>query len=308
MERVLVIGATKPLGLALLERLRDVSGAEKATGSEPSAGTEWVEGVELDAFGSDDRELVRFLSDQAIDTVIHAGLVPTRSGSFARTGPADVIGTMRLCAALSRPSSKVRSLLLLSSSAVYPVDSYAPLLHHEDGVTEKNEIEPAASLLEAEDYARDVAQRFGHLDVAILRLAELAGPGLGGPLGSALLQPVVPSPLGYDPHVQWLHAEDAISAIMFAARLELAGVYNVASEGVVRWSEAREFRGSFSLPVLPFEAGLFAPLLRQFAVPHVPEGAGTTLRFGSAVDIAKLGSAGWSPRHDQRDCVRGLER
>ena len=307
MERVLVTGATNPFGRQLVQRLQEEPNVEKVIGIEPRATTEWMNGVELIAFDPDDHELVRFLADQGIDTVIHAGMTPARSGTFARTGPADVIGTMRLCAAIGSPSVKVRSLLLISSSDVYPADPYAPLLHREDDSTDGRALEPAASLLEAEDYARDVAARLGHLDVAILRLAELAGAGLGGPLAAALLQPVVPVPLGYDSQVQWLHSDDAVDAIVFAARLELAGVYNVASEGVLRWSEACEIRERPSIPVVPFELGPFAPLFRQIGLPHLPEGTGAVLRFGSALDAGKLRAAGWQPRHRQRECVRALE-
>jgi len=308
MERVAVTGATTPLGRRLSQRLRGKSGVEKVIAIEPRPSGESIEGVELVGIGPDDRELALFLAEERIDTLIHGGLTPARSGRFDRTGPADVIGTMRLCAATSGPRVKVRSLVLVSSSFAYPVDPYVPLLHREDDATEGSEAEPAASLLEAEDYARDVARRLGHLNVAILRLAELAGAGLAGPLGSALLQPIVPSPIGYDPHVQWLHGDDAVDAIVFAAGLELAGIYNVASEGVLRWSEARRIRGGLSLPVLPFEAGPFTPLLRRFALPHLPEEAGPLLRYGSAVDITKLRSAGWRPRYEQHECVRALAR
>jgi UDP-glucose 4-epimerase len=307
MERVLVTGATCPLGRRLIQRLQEEPGLSKVIGIEPRNTTDRMDGIELVEFEPDDRELVAFIADQRIDTVIHAGMVPARSGSMARVGPADVIGTMRLCAAVGSPKVSVRSLLLVSSSDVYPADPHTPLLQREDDVTADGEAEPSASLLEAEEYGRDVARRLGHLDVAILRLAELGGGGLGGPLSSALLQPLVPDPLGYDAQVQWLHAADAVDAIAFAARLELAGVYNVASDGVLRWSEARSLRGRPSIPVLPFEAGPFAPLLRRFGVPHLPEGTGDVLRFGSAVDSAKLRSAGWQARHDQHGCVRALE-
>jgi UDP-glucose 4-epimerase len=308
MERVLVTGATNPLGRHLIQRLQEEPGLAKVIGVEPRTTTDWMDGIELVAFEADDRELVGFLADQRIDTVIHAGMVPARSGSPTSSGPADVIGTMRLCAAVGSPRVSVRALLLVSSSDVYPAEPHTPLLQREDDATADGEAEPAASLLEAEEYARELARRLGHLDVAILRLAELGGGGLGGPLSSALLQPLLPDPLGYDPQVQWLHADDAVEAIAFAARLELAGVYNVASDGVLRWSEARALRGRPSIPVLPFEAGPFAPLLRRIGIPHLPEGTGDVLRFGSALDASKLRSAGWQARHDQHGCLRALGR
>jgi UDP-glucose 4-epimerase len=214
---------------------------------------------------------------------------------------------MRLCAAVSEPSLPVRSLVLVSSSSVYPATSHAPMLRREEGATETTETALAASLLECEDYARDVAVRAPHLCVAILRLAEPAGTGVVGPLGALLGPRAVPVALGFDPPVQWLHVQDAVRAIVYSGEAELAGVYNVASEGVVRWSRALRALRRRAMYLPPFEAGAFQPLLRGLGLPHVPNGLGALLRFGRALDTSKLASAGFAPKADQAACLEAMD-
>jgi UDP-glucose 4-epimerase len=137
------------------------------------------------------------------------------------------------------------------------------------------------------------------VNVAILRLQELIGREVVGPLSTLLARPLVPRVVGFDPAVQFLHADDAVDAIAWAAEVELAGLYNVASEGLLRWSEAIREMGHFGLPVLPWSFSAVEPLLDGLGLPFVPRGLLDVLRFGHAVDTTKLARAGWSAEHDQ---------
>ena len=306
MRNVLVTGATTPLGHRLLEHLRGRDGVERIVGVEPAASCDWIEGVELVAFSADHRELVEFLNEHQIDTVIHCGLAPDRSGGHAEPREARVIDTMRLGAAVGSGDVPVRAWVVASSSSVYPVASQAPLLHREDGAVETAEGTLGASVVEAEDYARNVAERSPHLNVSILRLQHLVGDGIRSPISSLLQQPVLPSVIGFDATVQLLAVEDAVSALAFAGELELAGIYNVASVGIVRFSEAVRALGRRALPVLPFEAGPLTGLARRLGVPHVPEGVLGLLRFGHALETAKIAAAGFDPEYDQAACLEVL--
>lgn len=309
MKNVLVTGAATPLGRGVLHHLRGHEGIEHLVGLEPETSSDWVAGAELVRFPSEHRELVGLLAEQPIDTVIHCDMAPDRSGSQATASEARVVETMRLGAAVASPDSSVRSWVIASSSSVYPIGSQGPLLYRETHELDGALDGPAASLREAEDYARDVAARRPHLDVAILRLQQLVGPKVRSPMGALLDQPVLPRVIGYDPPIQLLALEDAVEALVFAARLELAGVYNVASAGLVRMSEIVRALGRRSLPVLPFEAaGLLGAMARRAGVPHVPEGLLPTLRFGNGVDTHKLASAGFAPGYDQDDCLAALRR
>jgi UDP-glucose 4-epimerase len=306
MRNVLVAGASTPLGRRLVEHLRDCESVQNVVGVEPAVSSDWIDGVELVAFAPDHRALVEFLNDHGIDTVIHCSLAPDRSGSGGGSAEARVIDTMRLGAAVASPGGPVRSWVVASSSSVYPVSSEAPLLHREDGGVETRDRVPASSLLEAEGYVRDIAERSPHLNVSILRLQQLVGTGIRSPISSLLGQPVLPSVVGFDAPLQLLAVQDAVRALAFAGRLELAGIYNVASVGIVRFSEVVRSLGRRALPVLPVPAGPFESLARRFGVPHIPEGMLLPLCFGHALDTSKLAAAGFESEYDQAGCLAGF--
>ncbi len=304
MKNILVTGASTPLARALLVWLRRVDGVEHLVGVEPHATSNWIDGVELVALPADHQDLVQLLCQFPIDTVIHCDLAPDRNGSRETPHEARVVETMRIGAALAHGDTSVRSWVLASSSDVYPVSSHAPLLHRESGDLDASETGLAASLREAEDYARDVATRRPHLNVAVMRLQQLVGEAVRSPMTALLRQPVLPRLAGFDPPIQMLAIRDAVRALSFAARLELAGVYNVASVGTTRMSEAIRTLGRLSVPLLPLETPpVLRGWVRRLRAPHVPDGMLPTLRYGHALDTGKLAAAGFDPEYDQAACL-----
>ena len=307
VKNLLINGADSLLGRDLLRHLRTRDGVERLFGVESEPSSDWLDGAELLPFPDDHRGLVALLTEYSIDTVIHCGLAPDRGGSQARPSEARVIDTMRLGAGIASAEVPVRGWVIASSSSVYPVSSQAPLLHRESSEAPAAQGSLAASIGEAEDYARDVAARRPHLNVAILRLQQLVGAGVQSPLAALLRQPIIPKVIGYDPAIQMLAIEDAVGALAFAAERELAGVYNVASAGTIRPSELAARLGKRSLPVLPFEPGsVLGTLSSRFAFPHIPEGLLGTLCFGHALQISKLAAAGFEPQFDQTACLEAL--
>jgi UDP-glucose 4-epimerase len=306
MRNALLTGASTPLGRHVLEQLRRCDGVERIVAVEPIANSRPMKGVEFVSFNSDHRDVLEFLISNRIDTVLHSDMAPDRDGNPCEALEANVIETMRLGAAIAHDESPVRSWVVASSSAVYPVSNQAPLLYREEGPVDTAEGTLAASILEAEDYARDVAVRCPHLNVAILRLQQLIGEGIHSPISALLGQPILPSVVGFDAGLQLLSIEDAVRALVFAAKAELAGIYNVASVGMIRMSDVARELNRFAFPVLPMEFPLLASLARRVGAPHVPKGMLDLLCFGNAVDTAKLLAAGFDPKYDQAACLATL--
>ena len=119
-------------------------------------------------------------------------------------------------------------------------------------------------------------------------------------------QRVIPGVFGHDPVIQFLHLEDAVAAVSFAAELELAGIYNVASRGFIRFSEFVESLERSGIGLPPIAAGPFTPLAARLGLPHISEGMLDRLRFGHAIDTAKLEAAGFKASADQLDCAAVL--
>ena len=308
IRRVLVTRASTPLGRALVERLRGAPDVEQvcAVESRPLSPSQREPGLDVVPLVPDHRPFVESLAQEAIDTVIQCGLTQDRCGLRRDDGEADVISTMSLGAVIAQPDSPVRSWIVASSTDVYPISSYAPLVQSEKTPIVNPPATPGASIEEAEEYARDVAIRSPHLNVAILRLQHLVGPGVRGALARLLSQRPVPSPIGYDPTIQLLHLEDAADALAFAARHELAGLYNVASAGLIHWRDAVRAAGSDPLPMLPVAFAPLEGLAARAGLPHLPAELMGLLRYGHAADTNRIERAGWRSRWDQRSILAEL--
>lgn len=287
MRRVLLTGGETPLGRMLAARLRNHPG---------------VSSVVLAGSGDAPAALTALVDNESIDTVVHAGMCPGRSGAPA-AGGADVIGAQRLTAALSDRGTPARAVVAISSSEVYAPRAAAPQWRREDEPLAAGPGSDAALVLEAEGYLRDLAEHQPHICVAILRLAELTGPGIASDLGRLWRRPVVPLVAGYDPQVQALHVDDALAAVEHAAVRELAGTLNVASRGVATWRRtARVARH----PVAPaiVTSRRWAEHLARLGTPCVAPGAIDLLRFGRCLDTTAIEATGFAPEHDLEACVR----
>lgn len=303
-----MIGADCPLGHAVMKVLKSSSEIEVVRGlaAQSRSDDPGSEDLEFIPVVSDHRPLADFIERENVDTVVQCDLVADRSGLGARSQEADVIATICAGAAIGQAGSSVRAWILASSSAIYPIASDTALLQRESQVSRRNVGSLSASIAEAEDYVRDVAERQPHVNVAILRLQQVVGRDARGPLAALLARDPVPMPLGFDPAIQLLHLDDAASAMVFAVKAELAGIYNVASAGVIRWRDAVRRTGHRRIPVLPFSTGPVESILLGLGLPVVPAELLDLVRFGHAVDIGKLMRAGWSPHFTQKQCVELL--
>lgn len=305
MRRIVVTGARSPLGQRVLDALRASLFVEHVRGVVARASQERG-ALDFVTYVPDHRPFAEYLEKNQIDTVIQCDLVADRNGSDDKTREADVIAAMCLGAAIAREKSSVRNWILVSSSSIYPVGSYSALMQSEREIQPPPEDPLAVSIAEAEDYARDVARRMPNLNVAILRLQHLVGGGARGPVAKLLAANLVPTPIGFDPPIQLLHLEDAASAITFAARLELAGLYNVASAGLIHWHDAVRATGHGTFPVLPVSAAMLEPMLKRLGIPFAPAELLDLLRYGHVVDTAKIEGAGWRPEYDQKKCLKAI--
>lgn len=307
-RRIAVIGGRSPLGRRVADALHDDPGVEAVHPLEGRLGRRAGEDARVDivSFDPDHRPLAEFLASERIDTLVQCALVADRCGRQPSASTAGVIETMNLGAAVGHEDVSVRSWVVASSTAVYPIGSMSPRFQSERSDFQPTEASLAASILEAEDYARDVAERLPHVNVAILRLQHLAGPGSRDSLYDLLGRRVLPAPAGFDPLIQLLHVDDAVSGLAFAAREELAGVYNLASAGVIHWQDALRALDRPVRTAAPFSLGPLSSLVDRLGGASIPSDLVDLMWFGHAVDTHKLERAGWKASHDQRSILSEL--
>jgi UDP-glucose 4-epimerase len=159
------------------------------------------------------------------------------------------------------------------------------------------------SLEAVEGYVRDFAEDNPHVNVSLLRFSNVIGEDIQTPLTRALRLPVVPSLLGFDPRFQFVHEDDVIRAIIFALHNQLPGVYNVAGDGLLPWSEVAAICGKRTIPLLPLATSLMGAPLRAIGV-DLPQEYMNLLRFGRGVDNSRLKEAGFDYEFTSAQAVR----
>ncbi len=306
MRRVLITAADAPLPAALAITWANRSDVETVVlaGSKRPDSQADAETIRLGEGYADIRDAIW---DHEIDTVIHGALAPDRLGDCSRLRGADIIATMQVAAVAADLDGPVRNLVAISSTMRYPARAGAAQFHDE-----RHELllppdgGHAASLAEAEDYLIALADQRPNLSVCVLRLADLTGPSVTSPLASLLSNRICPKYIGFDPLVQFLHVDDAVAAIDHSVEHDLAGLFNVASRGMVSWSSAIRASGSTALPLLPPTLDPFVGIRRMLRFDPVPKGLARTLQFGRVAATDHLEAAGFIGRHTAYECVSAL--
>lgn len=229
------------------------------------------------------------LVDERIDTLVHAGVVaqPRVVGGRGHLKEHNVIGSMHLLAAVQHAPA-LRTLVLKSSTAVYGSSARDPALFTEDHGLDRRSSGFSRDMVDVEGYAVGAARRRSDLDVTVLRFANFIGGVDDAALAGFFQLPVMPSVLGWDPRLQFCHAEDAIAVLTRAVTRPVAGTFNVAGPGVLYLSQAirRAGRGHMTVPD-PLVNGAGRLLLRTGRV-DAPVDQVPFLRFGRVVDVSRL--------------------
>ncbi|HET9077201.1 MAG TPA: NAD-dependent epimerase/dehydratase family protein [Acidimicrobiales bacterium] len=243
--------------------------------------------------------LARLVRATQVDTVVHAGLVVNSAlMGDRRLHEKNVIGTMNLLAAIGAEESRVSSLVVKSAALVYGASSQDPAWFREDcrrSFPAQTRIE--RSLLEVEDYLRSFAEEYRAVRVAVLRCANVLGEDLVTSFSRALTLPLTPTIAGFDPQLQFVEQDDVVRAIEFAVTRELEGVFNVAGDGRLPWSEIRTMTGRPPLLLSPVGTRLAASTLSRLRVIKLPPEMLDLLRYGRGIDNRKLKQAGFEYRY-----------
>jgi UDP-glucose 4-epimerase len=103
---------------------------------------------------------------------------------------------------------------------------------------------------------RGFRRRCPQVVATVLRFAPFIGERTGTRLNRYFSLPVVPTVLGRDPRLQFIHADDALEVLRRAVVDDHPGTFNVAGRGVLTLSQAIRRAGRIALPVV--EPGLSA--------------------------------------------------
>lgn len=233
--KVLVTGATAPVGLAIIDALRVDPGVElvlacglEATPPERLRARGIVyHACDLGRARACHDLLYGDARDLAIDTVIHGPLHRSARDAGRRVHAVNVEATRQLVLG-SEHHPTIKRFVYRSVADVYAVRSTEPNLLDEDAPLELDPAMPqwTRDRLEADLVA---STRFGRsqLAIAVLRCAEVLARDTGSQLWDYLQTRVCLRPLGFDPMINVLSLPDLAHAMVRAARSKATGIFNI---------------------------------------------------------------------------------
>lgn len=286
MRTYFVTGVSGELGsrllgvLSLVPQTKRVIGVDRRPLRLSAAKLEYVQ-RDLDEAPVDD------LAD--VDTIVH--LAPIQPGGLR--------AMLKVAA-----DANVKSIVVLSSAAVFgawPTNA-VPL-------TEDSPVRPnpgfafAVEMAETERLIQEFKAEHPEISVAVMRLAMI----LGGGFDKALL-----GPLGVTAHrhlessrpVQFLHVDDAVSAISLAATARLDGTFNVAPDGFIDDAKARAIAGAPPRPGLPKRVAYVANDLVWRSRKRMDFAAASLyLEHPWVLSNDRLRAAGWKPSYSTEEAL-----
>jgi UDP-glucose 4-epimerase len=243
--------------------------------------------------------LHRIVQATQIDTILHTHLVVDSTQTSGRAlHEINVIGTLNLLAAASAADSPVRKIVVKSSGLVYGSSYRDPAFFRESTArTSPARTNVERSLLEVESFVRDFAEDSPHVTATILRFSNVLGDSIETPFARALRLPVVPAIAGFDPRLQFVHEADVNRALLYATAGDVAGVFNVAGDGVMPWSEVCAVAGKRRLPMPPVLTAAATTPLRFLRVLDYPSEVLSLLRYGRVMDNERFKRARFDYRY-----------
>ena len=259
-----------------------------------------IEGMEFVRVDIRNPLIARVLEATKVDTLVHTNVAssPGRVGGRSQMKENNVIGTMQLLAAAQR-AERIKKVIMKSSTAVYGYGPREPSILAEDHAARQVDLKGyGKDCAEAEQYVRDFGRRRPDVDLTILRTQNVIGPTARTSITQYLGLPVIPSALGFDPRLQFLHEEDAVEALYQAISSDTsAGIFNIAADGIVYLSKAARLLGKVQVPILLPAAQATATVLRRLGRVDFPTDQLNLIVFGRVVSTERARQRlGFSPR------------
>jgi UDP-glucose 4-epimerase len=250
--------------------------------------------------------IAEILAAESVDTFVHLGFLESPTRNLAWAHEVESVGTLHvLNACRERP---VQKLVFGSSTALYGPHFDNPNFLAEHHPLRGLPLTPfLADKIDAERQVEAYASEHRSASVTVLRFAPLLGPTVESYVTRWLTRSMVPTLLGYDPLVQFVHEVDALAALKLALDRDVPGVFNIVGDGVLPVSTVIKLIGRRHLPLPHFLAKRLTALLWAAGVSEIPHSMLRFLRYVCVADGEKAKrELGFLPGYSSREAVLEL--
>jgi UDP-glucose 4-epimerase len=235
--------------------------------------------------------------------VLHLGRVGNLKERMGKRFDLNVIGSgklMELCV-----EHAARRLVVLSTFHIYGAHPHNHTPIYEDEPLRAGlQFPQIADAIQLDNLALTWIWRHPEVKTALLRPCNVVGPKIHNAMSHFLRQKVIPTMIGFNPMVQFLHEDDLIAAIVAAAVSEGIGVFNVAGRSPVPWKVAIGWTSAMQIPIPTMVASFYLKALRAIATA-VPSYMVNFFKYPCVISDAKFRETfGWEPRVSEIETIR----
>jgi UDP-glucose 4-epimerase len=275
MEKVLITGISGGQGRLLTRRLIEnfeVCGADRV---------DWEgrpRGVRIHVVDLRKKKFEDVIRSEQPTSVVHMGFVRHfRSGAQLRHD-VNVRGTKQLLDHCVH--NGVQNLVVVSSGYVYGAFPENPYCMDEDAPLSASRSYPEIrDLVEVDTLASAFLWRYPHIRTSVIRPVNVLGYYVHSMIGQYLRQRRVPTVMGFDPMMQFIHEEDLADAIALTLENRLQGVFNITGPGEVPLHTAIAETGGRAVPIPELILKPLFHRLFQLGLIAYPPGALDFLKF-----------------------------
>jgi UDP-glucose 4-epimerase len=250
-----------------------------------------------------DAQIADILKKEHIDTLVHTAIPVTPPHNVARAHELISVGSMYICNAAAE--AKVRKLVLSSTADVYGAFPNNPNYLTEDQPPRAGANSHfLADKIDAENAFIKFAKRQPDRVVTILRTSTLLGPTIKSFKTDYLSRPIVPTILGYDPMMQFVHEEDLLGAFKIATIEDHPGIFNIASKGVLPLSKVIRLMGKINFPMLLLGLKSLVQILWYLDISPAPANRIDYLKYLCCVSTDKAEKEmGFKPKYSCKEAI-----
>jgi UDP-glucose 4-epimerase len=297
-----VTGVSRFLGAQVASRLAADPRIHRVIGLDPHEPPPTLAGLldGVEQIRADPRTAFGAIADLGAEAVVHLAVTSApdpQHGGRAAMKEQNVIGTMQLLAAC-QGADRLRKLVLRSSTAAYGASFRDPAVFTEE--TEPRAVPRgsfARDILDIEGYVRGFRRRRPDVSATVLRFAPFLSSTADTTLTRYFAQPMVPTVLGRDARLQFVHVDDALEILHRSVVEDHPGTFNVAGAGVLALSQAVRRAGRISLPLPEPTLSTVAGLARNLGIGQIGLDQMDLFVHGRVVDTTRLVEEfGFEPR------------
>ena len=243
VRRVAVTGAAGYIGRRFVWRLEEDDEVERVLAIDVLPMAEDASSKVVFLQQDITRPISSDLSEHDIDAVVHLAFLMGPGRDRSRYRDINVGGAAQVFR--SCVDADVRHIVYLSSSTVYGARRDNP-----PALTEESPVRPLRGFHYGEDKAevegllRELVEEHPHVTSTVLRACPVVGPTADNFIARAFTRSFLIGVSGQDPELQLCHEDDAVEVVRACTLGRSAGVYNLAGDGMIRWSEMARTIGS----------------------------------------------------------------